>query len=74
MDKINLQEFESKVKVRNLTIDDFDALVRMQKISFPSMQPWSRENIENQLRIFPEGQIIIEIDDMVVASSSSFII
>ena len=74
MEKINLQEFESKVKVRNLTFDDFDALVRMQKICFPSMQPWTRENIENQLRIFPKGQVVIEIDDMLVASSSSLII
>ncbi len=74
MDKIDLQEFESKLNVRNLQIEDFDALIRMQKICFPSMQTWSRENIENQLRIFPDGQIVIEIDGMLVATSSSLII
>ncbi|MFW5707652.1 MAG: GNAT family N-acetyltransferase, partial [Bacteroidota bacterium] len=74
MEKINLQEFESKVNVRNLDLSDFDALVRMQKVCFPSMQTWTRENIESQLKVFPEGQIIIEIDGMLVASSSSLII
>lgn len=74
MEKIDLHEFESRLHVRKLKIEDFDALVRMQKICFPSMQVWSRENIENQLRIFPEGQIVIELDDSLVASSSSLII
>jgi predicted amidohydrolase/GNAT superfamily N-acetyltransferase len=74
MEKINLQEYESQVKVRTLRMDDFEALVRMQKVCFPSMQTWKRENIENQLRIFPEGQILIEIDGMLVASSSSLIV
>lgn len=74
MEKIDLKEFESKVKVRNLRIEDFEHLVRMQKVCFPYMQPWTFENIENQIRIFPEGQIIIEIDGMLVASSSSLII
>lgn len=74
MEKIDLQEFESNLKVRNLQFSDFDALVRMQKICFPSMETWSRENIENQLRIFPSGQIVIEIDGMLAASSSSLVI
>jgi predicted amidohydrolase/ribosomal protein S18 acetylase RimI-like enzyme len=74
MDIIDLQEFEYKVKVRNLQIEDFDSLINMQKICFPSMKTWTRENIENQLQMFPEGQIVIEIDGVLVASSSSLII
>jgi predicted amidohydrolase/ribosomal protein S18 acetylase RimI-like enzyme len=74
MEKIDIHEFESKVKIRPLIIDDFEALVSMQKKCFPSMKIWTRENIENQVRIFPEGQIAIEIDGMLAASSSSLII
>ncbi|MFN3556049.1 MAG: bifunctional GNAT family N-acetyltransferase/carbon-nitrogen hydrolase family protein [Bacteroidales bacterium] len=74
MEKIDLQEFESELKVRNLQQSDFDSLIRMQKICFPSMQTWSRQNIENQLSIFPQGQIVIEIDGILAASSSSLII
>jgi GNAT superfamily N-acetyltransferase len=74
MEKIDLHEFEYKLHVRNLKTEDFDQLVAMQKISFPGMKVWSRQNIENQIIHFPEGQIVIEIDDRLVASSSSLII
>ncbi|MFO7873445.1 MAG: hypothetical protein R6U62_03085, partial [Bacteroidales bacterium] len=74
MDKIDLQEFEFQLNIRNLRIEDFEQLVNMQKICFPGMEVWTRENIENQLSRFPDGQIVIEIDDRVVASSGSLII
>ena len=73
-EKIDLHEFESLLQVRNLHIEDFEQLVAMQKICFPGMLVWDRENIENQLKRFPEGQIVIEIDKRLVASSGSLII
>ncbi|QDU36194.1 (R)-stereoselective amidase [Maioricimonas rarisocia] len=74
MDKLNLKDFEWKTIVRPLRIDDFDALIDMQQRCFPSMQPWGRDQIESQLRTFPEGQICIEIDGELAASSSSLIV
>ncbi|MEW4526995.1 GNAT family N-acetyltransferase [Maioricimonas sp. JC845] len=74
MDKLNLKDFEWKTIVRPLRFDDFDALVAMQQRCFPSMQPWARDQIESQLRTFPEGQICIEIDGELAASSSSLIV
>ena len=38
------------------------------------MQPWTREQIESQLSIFPEGQICVEVDGKLAASSSSLIL
>lgn len=73
-DSINLQDFESMVTLRLLEITDYEDLIAMQKICFPRMQTWSLHNIENQLRIFPQGQIVMEIDGRLVASSSSLII
>ncbi|MGD9648415.1 MAG: GNAT family N-acetyltransferase [Pirellulales bacterium] len=72
--EIDLKEFETRVRLRQLTLDDFDALVAMQAKCFPGMQTWSRDQIASQLHVFPEGQLGIEIDGRLVASSSSLIV
>ncbi|XZE52805.1 GNAT family N-acetyltransferase [Planctomycetaceae bacterium SH139] len=74
MQEIDLAEFEWKLRVRPLQLADFPAVVALQKLSFPDMQPWSREQFESQLEQFPEGQIGIECDGRLVASSSSLIL
>ncbi|GIW80199.1 MAG: hydrolase [Gemmatales bacterium] len=74
MEPIDLAEFEWKIIVRPLKIEDFDDLIALQRKCFPGMQTWQREQIESQLAIFPEGQIGIEIDGRLVASSSSLIV
>jgi predicted amidohydrolase/ribosomal protein S18 acetylase RimI-like enzyme len=74
MKKIDLEEFETLINVRPLRIEDFEALVALQQKCFPGMVTWTREQIESQLRIFPEGQIGIEYEGELVASSSSLIV
>jgi len=59
---------------REPTLDDFDAIVAIQLKCFPGMKPWTREQIQSQLRIFPEGQLCIEADGKVVASTSNLIV
>ena len=71
---IDLSDFESKVLVRPMTIEDFDAVVDLQRRCFPDMTPWLREHVESQIEMFPEGQIVVEIDNTVVASSSSLML
>jgi len=71
---IDLAEFETHIRVRPMTIEDYDSLVAMQLACFPGMQPWAREQIENQLAIFPEGQLVVEYEGEIVASSSSLIV
>jgi len=73
MDESDLKKFET-LRLRNLTIDDFDALVALQLKCFPGMKPWRHEQIASQLAIFPEGQVVIEIEGRIVASSSSLIV
>ena len=72
--KLRLKDFEKKIRLRPIRRDDYDALVDMQLRSFPGMKPWGREQIESQLEIFPEGQLCIEFDGSIVASSSSLIV
>ena len=68
------QSLEKKIQVRPITIGDYDQLVQLQLRCFPGMKPWQREQIESQLKVFPEGQVCIEYDGKIVASSSSLII
>ena len=74
MEPLDLAEYEWKIRVRQLTIDDFDALVTMQQKCFPGMTTWGRGQIESQLAIFPEGQLCVEIDGQLAASSSSLVL
>jgi len=74
METIDLKEFEWKTRVRPLTMDDFDALVAMQSLCFPGMGLWQRDQIESQVRIFPEGQLVVEIEGRLAASSASLIL
>lgn len=74
MEPLDLKEYEWKTVVRPLRMEDYEALVEMQQLCFPGMPTWTREQIESQWNIFPEGQIGIEIDGQLAASSSSLIL
>jgi len=74
MGNLQLEEFERSVLVRSLTIEDFDDLIALQLKCFPGMKPWTRAHIESQLEVFPEGQLCIESDGDLVASSGSLIV
>ena len=74
MSTLELKEFEKSIVVRKITIDDYDKLTELQIKCFPGMKPWMKDQIESQLKIFPEGQICIEYKGKIVASSSSLIL
>ncbi len=74
MEPLDLADYECQVVLRNLTMDDYPALIEMQSLCFPGMQTWGRDQIESQLEHFPEGQFCIEIDGRLAASASSLIL
>ena len=69
MNESDLKTFETKLRLRPMVIGDFEALIAIQRKAFPGMGTWTKEQIESQLAIFPEGQFVIEIDGRVVASA-----
>jgi predicted amidohydrolase/GNAT superfamily N-acetyltransferase len=71
---VELADFESRLIVRPLRREDYEALVRLQKKCFPGIPTWLPEHLDSQLRHFPEGQIGIELDGELVASASSLIV
>ena len=72
--KLRLKDFEKKIRLRRLTLEDYDNLVQMQQRCFPGMIPWGRDQIASQLERFPEGQLCIEYKGQVVASSNSLVV
>jgi predicted amidohydrolase/ribosomal protein S18 acetylase RimI-like enzyme len=57
-----------------LELRDFDKVVELQKQCFPKLAPWTREQYAAMLEKFPEGQICIELDGELIASSSALIV
>ena len=74
MTKINLKKFEKNIVVRPLRMSDWEGVVALQKRCFPGMEPWSTEQFGSQLKIFPEGQIGVEYQGKLVASSGSVVL
>ncbi len=74
MTELDLSQFERNIEVRPMRIDDFEKLVAMQELCFPGMTACTRAQIKSQLRKFPEGQLVVEYNGRVVASSSSLIV
>jgi predicted amidohydrolase/ribosomal protein S18 acetylase RimI-like enzyme len=72
--KINLKKFEKNLIVRQLRPTDWEGVVALEQRCFPGMEPWSKEQFESQLKTFPEGQIGVEYQGRLVASSGSVIL
>jgi len=71
---VDISTFQKQIVVRPLREADYEQVVALQQRCFPGMPTWAREQLASQLAIFPDGQICVEIDGRVVASSSSLII
>ena len=69
-----MPESRARLVLRQLRKNDLKAVVEIQRKSFPMIDAWTKEQFESQLAIFPEGQLGVEIDDILVATSSSLIV
>jgi ribosomal protein S18 acetylase RimI-like enzyme len=73
-ESIDLSEFESKMILRPLRLSDHDALIELEKRCFPGQKSWTHAQFTSQINLFPEGQLCLEYDGEIVASSSSLIV
>ncbi len=57
---------------------DIPALIKLNKLCFPAMVEqnvvWSRAQLQNHLRLFPDGQILVELGGEVVGAIASLIV
>lgn len=73
-EEINLEKFNKSIEARQMTFDDIDEIIALQKICFPGMEPWERAHLESHLNLFPRGQMVIEYEEKIIGSCSSLII
>jgi hypothetical protein len=66
----------NKVELRNLRIEDYNELKSSMVEAYSEMQGsyWKEHHIEKLLEIFPQGQLVILVDDRVVGSALSLIV
>ncbi len=72
--KPSARKTKARLTVRPLCVEDIEAVQELHRRVYPTLEPWSLQNLENHLRIFPEGQLAVELDDELVATSSSLIV
>ena len=66
----------NKVELRNLKIEDYKELKHSMIEAYPGMvdSHWQESHIEKLLRKFPDGQLVILVDGVVVGSALSLIV
>lgn len=64
------------IETRKLTLADYNDLKESMSQAYDTLggQIWSKNSIERLLKLFPEGQLCIAVDDKVVACSLSIIV
>lgn len=68
---LELRQFEKHMIIRPMRVEDIDAILEIQALCFPGMEPWKRSQLESHIAIFPEGQLVAELDGKVIGSCSS---
>ena len=65
----------SKVELRNLQMEDYDQLARSFKRIYGDEDVfWTKAQIKKLITIYPEGQVVIIVDDKIVGCALSIIV
>lgn len=66
----------NKVEIRHLKMDDYEALKRAMINSYHDMENayWKEKHIKTLLKLFPEGQLVAIVDDVLVGCALSIIV
>lgn len=64
------------IELRKLTLEDYDDLKESMEQAYDTLggQIWGKSTIAKLLKLFPEGQLCIAVDDKVVACSLAIIV
>jgi predicted amidohydrolase/ribosomal protein S18 acetylase RimI-like enzyme len=66
---------EPKIVIRNFLLSDFEDLKENMRTAYPTIDDdWEKSDIKRLLKVFPEGQICVEVDDKVIACAFSIIV
>lgn len=69
---------KGEATLRLVEASDLERLIELNRQCFPDMAEqnvvWNRAQLVNHLRLFPEGQLLIEVEGRVVAAISTLIV
>jgi GNAT superfamily N-acetyltransferase len=60
--------------VRHMQAEDLHRVKEIQDSVYPGIGGWRMEQLESQLRVFPQGQLVACLGDAVVGAASSLIV
>lgn len=60
--------------VRITRLEDIEPLIALQQRVYPDIPSWSAEQMRQQLKVFPEGQLVAEVDGELAGCASSLVI
>jgi len=63
-----------RLSVRHTRADDIPRLIELQGKTYTTIPPWSEQKFERQLAVFPQGQVVAEVDGRVVGAASSLVV
>lgn len=63
-----------RLLVRHTRASDIDALIALQTEVYPAITPWCPEQLHQQLDIFPQGQLVAELNGKLVGCASALVI
>ncbi len=63
-----------RVTVRHTRSEDVPELIELQRRTYTTIQPWTQEKVDQQLTVFPQGQLVAELDGRLVGAASSLVV
>ncbi len=67
-----------EVMIRNVVESDIPGMIALHRRCFPAMmesdEAWREDQLLSHLEVFPEGQVVLEVEGQVVAVASSLIV
>lgn len=63
-----------KIIVRHTRSTDIRPLIELQQRVYPTIPHWPEKQLRHQLEIFPQGQIVAEIDGELAGAASSLVV
>lgn len=61
-------------RVRQTRAEDFPRIQEISRAIYPDSPPWSADQLASHLAMFPEGQLVAEVDGMVCGMAASLIV
>lgn len=62
------------MNVRQTRMEDFARIQAISRAIYPDSPPWSEAQLASHLAVFPEGQLVVEVDGLVCGMAASLIV